>query len=350
VSTGRTAVDIVRDLVDAWNSHDVERIATFFHEDFENWQLPVPTVRGLDAYRDHLQHWFAAYPDLRLEIVTLFAAGDTVCLETRGIGTSSAPFFGGQGDGGANENRALDILELRDGKVRRERGYWDFSLFTGGPSPLAGRPEHRDAPGAEGHATRGVPQGPLCYLEFFRPLPGVPLETFHRVASTSFAEWTRLYPEDELIANLGRTWRMGPYRYLLGWRCRGIERWSEWNEIFGSGDVDDLEHPILDVLATDTAGFYRELVPSRPALHGAAYYLETFAPWGGAGEAYERRAEEHGIELVMLLERVGRLGPEPGGLALMALDEVSAAMRLQRDVPPAVADAGVYAPIGSEIL
>ena len=35
-------------------------------------------------------------------------------------------------------NRALDVLELRDGKVWRERGYWDFSLFAGAPSPLVG--------------------------------------------------------------------------------------------------------------------------------------------------------------------------------------------------------------------
>jgi predicted ester cyclase len=350
VNPGRSSVEIVRELVDAWNSHDIERIAAFFHDDFENWQLPIPTVRGLDAYRDHLRHWFAAYPDLRMEIVTLFADGDSVCLETRGVGTSSAPFFGGAGDSASNENRALDILELRDGKVWRERGYWDFSLFTGSASPLAGQPDLRDAPRPEREAKGLVPEGRLCYLEFFRRLPDVPLNEFHRVASTSFAEWSRLYPQDELLANLGRTWRMGPYPYILGWGCRGIERWDEWNEIFGSGDVDDLEHPILDVMATDAAGFYRELLPSRPALDGAAYYLETFAPWSGAADAYRRRAEEHGAELVLLLERVGRLAPEPGGLALLALDALSAAARLQGDVPSAVAEIGVYAPTGREVL
>jgi predicted ester cyclase len=126
-------------LVEAWNSHDVERICAFFHEDFENWQAPLPTVRGLPAYREHLERWFSAYPDLRLEIVTLFAEGELVCLETRATGSPVGRFFGREPAAAEGVNRALDVLVLRDGKVWRERGYWDFSLFTGERSPLAGR-------------------------------------------------------------------------------------------------------------------------------------------------------------------------------------------------------------------
>jgi predicted ester cyclase len=104
----RSSEAVVRDLVEAWNSHDIERICGFFHDDFENWQAPLPLVQGLAAYRRHLEHWFAAYPALRLEIVTLFAAGDRVCLETRATGTPSSMFFGvvAGGESGERENRA----------------------------------------------------------------------------------------------------------------------------------------------------------------------------------------------------------------------------------------------------
>jgi steroid delta-isomerase-like uncharacterized protein len=129
------AAATVRALVDAWNSHDVERICAFFHEDFENHQAPLPPVIGLDAYRRHLGAWFAAYPDLRLEIVALFSEGDLVCLETSATGTPARSFFGVKTPHG-RDNRALDVLELRDGRVIRQRGYWDFSLWTGAPSPL----------------------------------------------------------------------------------------------------------------------------------------------------------------------------------------------------------------------
>ena len=129
------AAATVRALVDAWNSHDVERICAFFHEDFENHQAPLPPVIGLDGYRRHLGEWFAAYPDLRLEIVSLFSEDELVCLETSATGTPVRSFFGVEAPQG-HDNRALDVLELRDGRVHRQRGYWDFSLWTGAPSPL----------------------------------------------------------------------------------------------------------------------------------------------------------------------------------------------------------------------
>ena len=137
-SESAAAEAIVRSLVDAWNSKEIEWISSFFHEDFENHQLPLPVVRGLEAYREHLRRWFEAYPDLRLEIVTIFARGNRVCLETRAEGTPGATFFGVE-PVPKRVNRALDIIELRDGKVWRQRGYWDFSLWTGRPSALAGR-------------------------------------------------------------------------------------------------------------------------------------------------------------------------------------------------------------------
>lgn len=133
------AKELVRALVDAWNGKDVEEICSFFHEDFENWQAPLGVVSGLDAYREHLRTWFEAFPDLRLEIVALFAECELVCLETAasGLGRPSSRFFGVSPARGERVNRALDVLVLRDGKVWRQRGYWDFSLWTGRPSPLA---------------------------------------------------------------------------------------------------------------------------------------------------------------------------------------------------------------------
>lgn len=140
------AEQIVFELVEAWNSKDVDRICTFFHDDFENDQAPLPVVRGLAAYREHLQRWFDAYPDLRLKIVTLFSDGDLVCLETRATGSPRTAFYGVDAPR-RSVNRALDILELRNGKVWRQRGYWDFSLWTGHVSPLVDRSAHMHDPG-----------------------------------------------------------------------------------------------------------------------------------------------------------------------------------------------------------
>lgn len=131
-------VELVRQLIEAWNSHDLERIAGFFHADFENHQLPFEPVVGRDGYLEHCRRWFDAYPDFWIEPVTLFGHGELVCLESRGGGTRRSGFFGAEPDGRAAVNCACDVFEFRDGLIERERGYWDFSVYTGDRAPQAG--------------------------------------------------------------------------------------------------------------------------------------------------------------------------------------------------------------------
>jgi predicted ester cyclase len=127
----------MRALQEAWGSHDLERIAQFFHDDFENHQTPFEPVIGLAAYLRHCAHWFAAYPDLRFELVSVFGQGDLVCLEQRTLGTSRSDFFGNQARRREEVVLSCDVFEFRDGKIARERGYWDFSVTTGKLAPQA---------------------------------------------------------------------------------------------------------------------------------------------------------------------------------------------------------------------
>lgn len=190
----------------------------------------------------------------------------------------------------------------------------------------------------------------MYYLEFYERRPGASLEEFHAVTTEHFAEWSRRYPQDELVANLGRTWRMGPYPYVLVWGCSGFDRLAEWDAIFGSGAVADIEDPILDVLSTSAAGFYRDVGPRLPRPASGPFFLEAFVPWEGAAGDYARRAEAAGVTLCLLIERVGLLGPDPGGIALFALGSLAEIEQLAVGVPAQVTDVGCYAPVGSEIL
>lgn len=131
-------LDAMERLLEAWNSHDLDRIAQFFHPRFENHQLPFPPVIGRDRYLEHCAHWFAAFPDFWIEAVTLFGMDDRVCLESRGGGTRRGGFFGNAGSERVETVHACDVFEFEDGLIRRERGYWDFSVATGVPAPMAG--------------------------------------------------------------------------------------------------------------------------------------------------------------------------------------------------------------------
>lgn len=190
----------------------------------------------------------------------------------------------------------------------------------------------------------------MYYIEFYDKRPGASLERFHSITRTSFAEWSRRYPEDELVANLGRTWRMGPHPYLLVWGCSGFERLAEWDEIFRSGTVADIEDPILEVLTTVAAGFYRDVGPPLPRPARGPFFLETFVPWEGAEEEFARRADGAGVALTLLIARIGLLGPDPGGLAVFSLSSLAEIGRLADNVPDQVHDAGCYAEVGEEIV
>ena len=130
-------VTTVRKLLEAWNSHDLDRIAAFFHEDFENHQAPFEPVIGRDAYLAHCAHWFTAFPDFWIKEVTLFGDGDLVCLESYGGGTRAAEFFGEPGSGAEEIVHACDVLVFRGDRIALERGYWDFSAATGKLAPVA---------------------------------------------------------------------------------------------------------------------------------------------------------------------------------------------------------------------
>lgn len=190
----------------------------------------------------------------------------------------------------------------------------------------------------------------MYYVEYYRRRPGVPLERFHHDTTSIFDDWAQREPEDELVANLGRTWRMGPHPYLLVWRCRGIERLDEWNATFSSGEADDVEQAVLSTLETYASGFYRELWAASRPLEDGFFYFESFVPWDDALESYQTRARESGASVALAGERVGLLAPDPGGIALLSIPSLSVCERLQRAPHPNVRQAGLLAPAGKEIL
>ncbi|MGI8714883.1 MAG: ester cyclase [Solirubrobacteraceae bacterium] len=135
---GGDARAVVLRLVDAWNDHDLAAAASCITAEFENHQLPLGVVVGRDAYLTHLRSWFAAYPDLRVEVRTCFSVADTVCLEVAERGTRRGTFGEAPPHGGPETFFGCDVFEVRDGRVAIQRGYWDYSVATGLPAPRAG--------------------------------------------------------------------------------------------------------------------------------------------------------------------------------------------------------------------
>jgi steroid delta-isomerase-like uncharacterized protein len=110
------------DLVAAISSHDAEKIASCFTEDcfYEDMALGG-IMRGREAVKAGDSDFFADIPDFKLELESLFIAGNWVGSEWVMTSTPTT--------GKSFSNRGASISELEEGKVKRNSDYYDPSSF-----------------------------------------------------------------------------------------------------------------------------------------------------------------------------------------------------------------------------
>jgi hypothetical protein len=201
----------------------------------------------------------------------------------------------------------------------------------------------------------------LIYIEYISRRPGVDVKTFHEIVTQGQEGWDGAYGEDELLLNLGRTWRLGPEPEYLGvWHtpAAGLERLDGWDHLFRTGAVHHLERPFHEAARIDVAGCYEPLIEPVHA-RGGTYYAEFFRPRADlttVRDFYAARALQHPrLQLLLLAHRIGRLAPEPGGVAVWRLPDLAAlaGIAAELDDPRQAVElvsAGVYADLGQEIL
>jgi hypothetical protein len=201
----------------------------------------------------------------------------------------------------------------------------------------------------------------MIYVEYVSRRRGIELADFYRVVRQVQQNWEKGSPQDRLVLNAGRTWRLGPEPEYLGvWHVpnAGLERLGQWERMFRErGDVGD-EETMARVARIDIAGCYDELIEPVLARNGL-YYVERFRPAGTTGQIREYYADRSNsmpeFRLNLLALRIGRLGPEPGGLAAWTVPGFDSLERIARQLdgltsPVELVTACLYADIGSEIL
>lgn len=116
---------MMRDLLDAWNAHDVERAALFYAEDYQGTDVGqsgpqngrTSRVRVLEAY-------IRAFPDLQF-------TGDSVVEGNRAVliwtmtGTQRGPVYKIPPTGRRIEIRGVSILTVEGGQITRGHNIWD---------------------------------------------------------------------------------------------------------------------------------------------------------------------------------------------------------------------------------
>lgn len=119
-----------RRLYELWNERNFDEVASMAADDGQLEVVGTGDVfHGPDGSRVYSEVWAAGFPDGRITIDNLIAAGDWVVVEFTGRGTHTGTFVTSAGEipatGRSVTIKLCDVLEFRDGKVYRQRTYFD---------------------------------------------------------------------------------------------------------------------------------------------------------------------------------------------------------------------------------
>lgn len=121
---------IFKDYLTALNSHDTERIASLWMEDGVLDDVASGTVtRGKKEMKASLNDIFAAFPDVKWQLKSLFSAGDQIAAEWVETGTQTGVWAGIPATGKSYSIRGASLIELTTGKISRETYYWNLADF-----------------------------------------------------------------------------------------------------------------------------------------------------------------------------------------------------------------------------
>jgi len=122
-----SAKDIVKESLDAWNSRNFDRMRDLMHPDYTYTGGDGREQKGPEAGLAVSQMFANAFPDGRIDIVNIKESGDTVLVEFIGRGTHRGELMGVAPTGRSVTIPVCDVLEVRDGKIYREREYIDMA-------------------------------------------------------------------------------------------------------------------------------------------------------------------------------------------------------------------------------
>ncbi len=136
-----SAADIARASMDAWNRRDFAAMRGLMHRDYSYTGGDGQEQKGQDAGIAVAEMFATAFPDGRIDIVRVTETADTAIAEFVGRGTHRGDLMGIAPTGKTIAIPVCDVMEIRDGKIYREREYIDFMTLMVqlgvAPAPVA---------------------------------------------------------------------------------------------------------------------------------------------------------------------------------------------------------------------
>jgi steroid delta-isomerase-like uncharacterized protein len=124
------SASIARSFYEAWNERDFDRLAGLFAHDGEILLVgPGERLVGPEGARRFARMWADGFPDGKVTMDRVIAAGDRVVVVFTGRGTHTGMLdFPGSPLAATGRSVTLqlcDVLEVREGKIRSLHSYFD---------------------------------------------------------------------------------------------------------------------------------------------------------------------------------------------------------------------------------
>ena len=120
----------VRSVYDGFNTGNVPLLLSLITDDFELVDVALGmSWHGPQGWGEWIQNWATSMPDAKIHLDSITAQGDTVVTEHTGGGTHTGPLNTPAGPipptGKTLQLRFAEVFEMRDGKIKTMRAYWD---------------------------------------------------------------------------------------------------------------------------------------------------------------------------------------------------------------------------------
>jgi steroid delta-isomerase-like uncharacterized protein len=126
--TPEAAAELVRDLVDAWNAHDADRLAALYAPDFEEDDVAqARTQHGPDAVRRLMRLYLRAFPDLRILSDSVIIQGDQIAFAWTLCGTHRGTLMNIPPTGRGVRIRGVSLITVAEGRIHRATRIWDMA-------------------------------------------------------------------------------------------------------------------------------------------------------------------------------------------------------------------------------
>ena len=118
----------LNELVNAWNSHDLDRVTTFYAPDYEGIDVGQPQVQhGPAGVREALASYLRAFPDLHFTGENAVIQGGQAALTWTAHATHLGPLLNIPATGRKVEVRGVSVLTVEDDQVKHGLYIWDLA-------------------------------------------------------------------------------------------------------------------------------------------------------------------------------------------------------------------------------